>query len=150
MRAYLDTDTVCQACLGIVEYDSTEIIDTLPYCRDCIDNWCRICMPDDPRGSPETCEHRPREEDEEPQEPQERPTFKFIFITPRRRFHDLTYVERLRVVSSFDRMIMKTMLNPRLSAWPKDKQQRWARQYNNTIAYICGGSLVTKRVLKND
>lgn len=78
----MDTDTVCQACLGIVEYDSTEVIDTLPYCGECIDNWCRVCMPDDPRGSPETCEHRPREEDEEPQEPRER--LAPVFVTPRR------------------------------------------------------------------
>lgn len=143
-----DTDTVCQSCLGIVEYDTTTTIDTLPYCEECMDNWCRVCMPDDPRGSPTECEHRPREEDEEPQAPQERLVLKFI--TPLRRFEDLTFAERLRVLYAFDRASLRTLMHPLFSTWPVDKQQRWARQHNNKASYICGGSLMIRRAIRDD
>lgn len=36
-----DTDTTCQRCMGVIHYENATVVDTLPYCQECLHcSWC--------------------------------------------------------------------------------------------------------------
>lgn len=64
----------------------------------------------------------------------------FVYVSLRRRFDDLAYSEKLRVLYAFERLSVRPLMHPQFTAWPEEQQRRWARHYNNMLSYACGGT----------
>lgn len=64
----------------------------------------------------------------------------FVYVTPWRRFDDLTYSEKLRVLCAFERLSVRPLMHPQFTTWPEERQRRWARHHNNMLSYACGSN----------
>lgn len=73
-----------------------------------------------------------------------------VWITPKRKFDDLTAGERTLVAVRLARHRERVYRHPQFNEWSDAKQGRWARQANNMVYYIAGASLAVRRRTKTE